>query len=89
MIYEHYCQGCDTVTEDICKMDDRKQFIVCKECGGSAERFISARQGIQDSDPTWLPAAVESAVALGETNVPSNRQDYNKYLKNNGITCVS
>jgi putative FmdB family regulatory protein len=86
--YEHLCP-CGKITEVMCRIKDRKQFVVCEHCGGSAERIISLNQGIQDSDPTWLPAAVESAVNLGEVRKPETRQEYNAYLKNHRITCLS
>lgn len=85
MIYEHYCQACDSITEDICKVDDRKQFIACKKCGGSAERIISRRGGIQRDEPTWLASATENLCPDG-AHRPESRTEFNRYLKDKGIT---
>lgn len=81
-LYEHYCTECDGISEDVCRIDDRKQFIKCRHCGGSAERVISA--SIQRVEPTWLDSAVSNLAdeARGEIR---DRNDFNRYLKREGL----
>lgn len=84
-LYDHYCQECDQITEEVCKIADRKQFVVCKHCGGSAERIISA--AIQRVEPLWLESAKAN---LHGDNVHQikDRNDFDRYLKKEGIAQV-
>ena len=81
-LYEHYCQGCDQITEEFCKIDDRKQFVVCKHCGGSAERIISAT--IQRVEPSWLESAKANLHGDNKHTI-RDRNDFERYLKKEGI----
>jgi len=81
-LYEHYCAECDTITEEVCKISDRKQFVICKTCGGSAERIISA--AIQRVEPTWLDDAKRSLHHQDMDSV-RDRNDLTRYLKKEGI----
>jgi len=68
-------------------MDDRKQFVVCDHCGGSAERIISSQ--IRRDIPVWLDDAVNHAVSHGsDIRKPENRTEFNSYLKEQGIDHV-
>lgn len=84
--YEHYCQSCDSVTEDVCMVADRKQFVVCKSCGGSAERIMSTPAIRCDSgtDVPWLASACKTLQKDGEQPIES-RSQYKRYLKDKGI----
>lgn len=86
-VYEHHCPGCDTITEETCKIADRKQFVVCRECGGSAERIISGSQGIQRDEPTWLNSAVDNLADEAKVQI-RDRSDFNRYLNDHGINHV-
>jgi putative FmdB family regulatory protein len=81
-VYDHYCHGCDSITEHICKIKDRKQFVPCKECGGSAERIITAK--IQRDEPLWLDSAVSNLADDAAPQIKS-RTEFNKYLAANNI----
>lgn len=81
-VYDHYCSQCDSIVEHICKVAERKQFVPCPHCGGSAERIITSH--IQRDEPVWLDSAVDN-LADEARNVISNRTDFNKYLSQNGI----
>lgn len=81
-VYDHYCTVCDTITEIVCKIADRKAFIVCPDCGGMAERIVSSQ--ILRNEPTWLGSAVDNLHDEAKAEV-RDRSDYNRYLKQHGI----
>ena len=83
--YDHYCPECDTITEELCRIADRKQFIVCKQCGGSAERIISA--AIQRVEPTWLESAKQQLHSDSRDQI-RDRHDLKRYMKREGIEQV-
>lgn len=41
-IYEYLCSKCNTLTEDLRKMDEREIPAVCPDCGEPARFIISA-----------------------------------------------
>ena len=87
-LYEHYCTECDTITENVCKIVDRKQFIPCPECGGSAERIISSH--IERVEPTWLPAA--NVTCFGDSidsPRPEDRNAFKRECKKQGVDLIS
>ncbi len=87
--YEHYCKECDTITDVVCRVNDRKQFVVCKLCNGSAERIISRSQGLQTPNPTWLSDAINHACPHGvDVQKPEDRNEFNSFLKANRIEHV-
>ena len=81
-LYEHYCQSCETITEEVCKIDDRKQFVVCKKCQGSAERIISSN--IQRVEPTWLDDAKRSLHSDSRHEI-RDRNDLHRHMRREGI----
>lgn len=81
-LYEHYCQECDQITENICHIEDRKQFIECLHCGGSAERIISS--AIQRVEPTWLDSAKRSLHSDIRHTI-RDRNDLQRHMKKEGI----
>ena len=83
-MYEHYCQECDQVTEHFCRIDDRKQFVICP-CGGSAERVITA--SIQRVEPTWLDDA-KMGLHSQDRHKLTDRNSFNAYLKREGIAQI-
>jgi len=83
--YEHFCQACETITEEFCSIADRKQFVICKQCGGSAERIISSQ--IQRVEPTWLESAKRNLHADSRHTI-RDRNDFHRYLKREGIEQV-
>lgn len=90
--YENFCPECDTVTEQFCSVADRKQFIPCPKCGGSAERIISAKGSIRGDDmPAWMRSQ-ETLGCLqsgGDKHKITTRGEYNRYLKTHNIAEVS
>jgi putative FmdB family regulatory protein len=84
-LYEHYCQHCDTITEDMCRIDDRKQYIPCSKCGGSAERIISA--AIQRVEPTWLESAKGQLHADSRDKI-RDRNDLQRHMRKECIVQV-
>jgi putative FmdB family regulatory protein len=81
-VYSHWCQSCQKETENICSIKDRKQFVVCDHCGGSAERIITAK--IQRDEPLWLDSAVSNLADDAAPQIKS-RTEFNKYLAANNI----
>ena len=86
-IYEHYCHECDTITEKVCKIDERKQFVSCHKCGSHAERIISSSGGIQRDEPTWLESAVDNLVPDG-AHKPESRTEFKRYLREHNVEQV-
>jgi len=80
--YDHFCQACETTTEEFCSIADRKQFVVCKQCGGSAERIISSQ--VQRVEPTWLESAKRSFRPEDRTQI-NDRNDLHRYMRREGI----
>lgn len=83
--YDHYCHGCNQTTEHICRIADRKQFIPCRYCGGSAERIISAQ--ILRVEPTWLDDAKRQLQPDSRDQI-RDRNDLHRHLKREGIEQV-
>lgn len=81
-LYEHYCQHCDRITEVICSMDERRQFVVCEHCGGSAERIISSQ--IARVEPTWLESAKLSLHSDARAQI-RDRNDLHRHMRKEGI----
>jgi putative FmdB family regulatory protein len=81
-LYDHYCSQCDTITEEICHINERKQFIPCKNCGASAERIITAK--IQRVEPTWLNDAKRSLNPEARASI-KDRNDLASYCRKEGI----
>lgn len=84
-LYEHYCEACGSITEHVCKIDERKQFIQCFHCGGSAERIVSA--AIQRVEPTWLESAKDGLHSQDRHKI-TDRNSFNAYLKLEGLSQV-
>jgi len=83
-LYEHFCGCCNETFAVIRKIDDRKQFEICPECGASAERIISAN--IQRDEPPWLSSATANLLPKGTDVRPiTDRVAYKRYLRDNGI----
>ena len=83
--YDHYCETCDNLSEVVCKIADRKQFVKCPECGGSAERIISAK--IQRVEPLWLESAKQGLQPDARAGI-RDRHDLNRHMKQEGIQQV-
>ena len=84
-LYEHFCNNCNHITEEFCKIDDRKQFIVCENCQGSAERIISAQ--IQRVEPTWLDEA-KRQLQPDSRDAIRDRNDLKKHMQKEGIAQI-
>lgn len=85
--YEHYCQSCDHITEHVCKIAERKQFVLCEECGGSAERIISAKGSVRGDDmPPWMRAPELLGCLQNSAERPiQTRSEYNRLIKERNI----
>ena len=85
-VYEHYCHDCGGISDVCCKIDDRKQFVPCVHCGGSAERIMSmiAIQCDSENDVKWLSSARDQLQPEGEKPFQT-RGEYKRYLKNKGL----
>lgn len=58
------------------------------ECGWLAKKIISSHGAIQtDNDVKWLPSALQTLQRPGERPIET-RSEYNRYLKEKGISCV-
>lgn len=84
-IYDHHCHSCGHTTEHFCKIDERKQFIECSHCGGSAERVVSA--AIQRVEPLWLESSLQGLHSQ-DRHLVTDRNSFNAYLKREGIAQV-
>ena len=83
-LYEHHCPDCGEITEVVCAIDERKQFIPC-QCGGSAERVIGA--AIQRVEPTWLESAKDGLHAQ-DRHLITDRNSLRQYMRREGIEQV-
>lgn len=84
-LYEFYCIPCDAIHEQISKIADRKQFIICPGCGASAERIISAR--IERVEPLWLDDAKRSLRPEDRHKI-TDRNDLTRYMRKEGINQI-
>ena len=84
-LYEHYCHACEQVTEHVCRIDDRKQFVPCAQCGGSAERVVGS--AVLRNEPTWLESAKEGLHAQ-DRHMITDRTSLQRYLKKEGFEQV-
>lgn len=81
-LYSHFCPDCQQITEHVCKIADRKQFVLCDHCGGSAERVICA--AIQRVEPTWLEEA-KLGLHSQDRHQVYDRNSLDRYCKANGV----
>ena len=88
-IFEYKCfKGCRKITEKFYKVGNSPEKIKCS-CGKTAKKIIS-RGAIQcDSvnDVPWLPSACQTLQKHGEPPLQT-RGEYNRYLKENKLSCV-
>lgn len=85
-IIEYQCR-CGKVTEKIRKITRIPNTTRCA-CGWLAKRILSRGAIKCDSvnDVKWLPSACKVMQKHGEPPIES-RMQYNKYLKDNHLTC--
>ena len=81
-MYSFYCQWCNKTSEEMFHIKDRKQFIICPNCGGEAQRIISS--AIQRVEPTWLDSAKRQLHEQDRHKI-KDRNDLDKYMKREGI----
>jgi putative FmdB family regulatory protein len=84
-IYDHLCNHCGAITESVCRIEDRKDFIVCKYCGSGAKRVISST--IQRVEPTWLESAKQSLHSDIRHTI-RDRNDLQRHMQKEGIAQV-
>ncbi len=84
-LYDHYCPECGKTTEHVCKIDERKQFVPCSHCGGSAERVCGA--AIKRVEPVWLESSLQGLHSQ-DRHLITDRNSFDKYLKREGIAQV-
>ena len=83
-MYDYSCHDCHKTFERFFRIEERKQFEICPECGASAERTISAN--IQRDDPPWLSSATANLLPKGTDVRPiTDRVAYKRYLRDNNI----
>ena len=85
-VYEHYCSECDKITEVFCRVDERKQFVECEHCGGSAERIISASAVRGDDMPEWMRHhELLGCLQNSAERKVKTRSEYNALIKKRNI----
>lgn len=89
-LYDYKCKECNGEFELYTTLDRWNDTIPCSECGGECERVIVKRGhgGVLRDDPVWLDNGVRAM--LQDLDDPSTkpiqtRQEWKKYLKDNGI----
>jgi putative FmdB family regulatory protein len=83
-IYEYECPDCKLHHESVARISERNNPVHCEECGTISRRIIVAK--IQRNEPTWLADAIHHAIPHGSDVVkPTDRIEFNRYLKDNGI----
>lgn len=88
--YDFMCQKCKRTDELIYRMQDKPKSVKCN-CGGDMIS-IPARINIQAIEPTWLNDEVRGSLQTekeAKENPITNRDEYNKYLKDNDLVAVS
>jgi putative FmdB family regulatory protein len=82
-MYEYECPDCKLRHESFAHISERNAPVTCK-CGTESRRIIVAQ--IQRNEPTWLADAIHHAVPHGsDVKKPTDRIEFNRYLKENGI----
>ncbi len=88
-LYEYNCEHCKTKFEKVVPLKDWDSIQPCPECGWGTVKVITIG-GIQDDHPVWLNQSVRDQ--LQDTDSPhipiETRQQYDKHLKDNGITAL-
>lgn len=90
-LYEYKCIRCNNLFDKFLFLKDCDKPQRCPECRGKSKKQLSIG-GIQDDHPVWLDGSIIRQ--LQDTDDPttrplSTRTEYNKYLKDNGITATS
>jgi len=92
-IYDFECEKCQHRFEMFGSIADPRHRVACPECGGWSKRIIvQGHGGFKSENPSWLNDDVRHAlqdmddVAAGRERPIENRTDYNRHLKENGIT---
>jgi len=85
--YDYKCGKCGHEQEEYHSVTDRNCRVVCNSCVRVTTRIISSH--IERTKPTWLPDAVQHAVPQGsDVRRPTDRNEFNKYLKNNQVDMI-
>jgi len=86
-LFDYECTECGKIEEVLIESWARGYF--CIDCGGFSKKIISAGHGgIQtDTNFSWLESASMVLVRPGEKPLKT-RKEYNKYLKENGISAT-
>jgi len=84
-LYEYLCSKCEHHFEMFFPLREWNITPSCPDCGGDGNKVLSAQ--IQRDEPVWLDASVRGALQDPESDRRpiSNRTEYKRYLKDNGI----
>lgn len=83
-LYSYFCADCHCETEEVFRIEDRRQFVPCRMCGREAKRLVGAK--IERCEPTWLASAVQNLQPEGNDVRPiADRNDYKRYLRDKNI----
>jgi len=85
-LYDFHCSKCNETFDQVYRLTDQKDVIMCPFCGGDARKIIvPGHGGIKtDGDVPWLASAVQSLQPDHERPIET-RGEYNHYLKENNI----
>ena len=83
--YEYECEKCQKVHEEIRRIADRDEEVIC-ECGGRAKKIISAKGAIfTDGNVIWMPSVVDQMKPDYDKRPIETRTELKSYLKDNGL----
>lgn len=84
-LYQYLCTNCTTEYDQFLKLAEYKTPVPCPTCGRTGRKVLTAK--IHRDEPTWLNDEVRECLQDTESERPiENRSQYNRYLKDNGIT---
>jgi len=86
-LYGYKCTHCTHEQDEVLSISHRNDTVICHRCERFTTRQIEAQ--IQRVEPTWLPEAVQHAVPQGsDVRRPTDRNEFNKYLKDNQVDMI-
>jgi putative FmdB family regulatory protein len=86
-LYSYECRECGKEQEIFWTIAGRVNEVDCP-CGGKARRVLAIGGVIGDDMPAWMrhPEALGCLQCAGDKKKITTRSEYNKYLKERGIS---
>ena len=86
MIYEYKCSTCGRNDERICKIDERDDSFLCRNCDELMERVPAFGGSLICEHPAWLDHHVQGALQdPSDRRRITTRSEHDRYCKERGI----